>query len=476
MSSTVQKMGFLCLLLCLYPVLQAAGQKTDARTDTVVLSEILLSGNKKTEDFVILREMDLQVGDTLLLGELETIVQLDQNRIYNSNLFEEVSCTIEQISAGEARVLVQVVERWYTFLLPIFELSDRNFNEWWVTYDHDLRRTEYGLRFYQYNVRGHDEVLSATIQFGFTKNLSFSYRFPNLGKRKQWTITPGVARILNSNIPYTTTENQLAFYKHDSYVRKRWAATFNVDNRLDLHRTAKFEISYFQNEIGDTIAQMNPDYFLNGDTKQQYLFAKFLYARDFRDIVNYPLKGSLMRISVSRYGLGLFKDVNFTSFTFNYSKYFPIAKRTYGLANFKAKLSLPEVQPYFNQKALGYGGNHLRGYEYYVIDGQRFLMLRSSIRQEIFYRKIKNPFPIGGKIANIPLSIYLKGFAESAYVQDDYYQENGQLANRWISSTGIGLDFVTFYDSVWTLEYSRNREGESGIFVHFLMNYDSTRE
>ncbi len=442
----------------------------------VQIKDIQLSGNKKTVDFVILREMDLEVGDSLRVSEIEDRLQANQNRIYNSNLFEEVSCSSRYEGSDELIIEVEVVERWYTFLLPIFELSDRNFNEWWVTYDHDLRRTEYGLRFYQYNVRGRDEVLSATVQFGFTKNINFSYKFPNLGKRKQWTITPGIARVLNTNIPYTTIDNQLAFYKHDSYVRRRWAATLNVDNRLDLHRTAKGEFSFFQNEIGDTIAAMNPDYFLDGKTSQKYFFAKFMYARDFRDIVNYPLRGSLLRISVAKYGLGIFNDLNFTSFTFNYSRYIPIAKKTFGLANFKAKLALPEVQPYFNQKALGYGGNHLRGYEYYVIDGQRFVMLRSSIRQEIFYRKIKNPVPIKGKLANIPLSIYLKAYGEAAYVQDDYYADNGPLANRWISSTGLGLDFVTFYDSVWTLEYSVNREGESGIFVHFLMNYDSTRE
>jgi hypothetical protein len=46
-------------------------------------------------------------------------------------------------------LLVDVNERWYTFPVPIFELSDRNFNEWWQNYNHDFRRVNYGLRLYQ---------------------------------------------------------------------------------------------------------------------------------------------------------------------------------------------------------------------------------------------------------------------------------------------------------------------------------------
>ena len=46
-------------------------------------------------------------------------------------------------------VMVDVKERWYIFPLPIFELADRNFNEWWKT--RDFSRTNYGLSVVQNN-------------------------------------------------------------------------------------------------------------------------------------------------------------------------------------------------------------------------------------------------------------------------------------------------------------------------------------
>jgi hypothetical protein len=47
-----------------------------------------------------------------------------------------------------------------------------------------------------------------------------------------------------------------------------------------------------------------------------------------------------------------------------------------------------------------------------------------------------------------------------------FAQEN-PLANTWQFGYGIGLDYVTYYNLVFSVEYSLNRMGESGLFLHF---------
>ena len=42
------------------------------------------------------------------------------------------------------------------------------------------------------------------------------------------------------------------------------------------------------------------------------------------------------------------------------------------------------------------------------------------------------------------------------------------LDNKFIFGTGIGLDFVTYYDKVLRLEYGINDMGETGLFIHFV--------
>ena len=42
------------------------------------------------------------------------------------------------------------------------------------------------------------------------------------------------------------------------------------------------------------------------------------------------------------------------------------------------------------------------------------------------------------------------------------------LDNKFIFGTGVGLDFVTYYDKVLRLEYGINDMGETGLFIHFV--------
>ena len=67
----------------------------------------------------------------------------------------------------------------------IFQLADRNFNEWWENYNHDLSRVIYGLKLYQYNMRGRNETLTLTAQFGFIQRYELMYRIPYLDKRQK---------------------------------------------------------------------------------------------------------------------------------------------------------------------------------------------------------------------------------------------------------------------------------------------------
>ena len=41
------------------------------------------------------------------------------------------------------------------------------------------------------------------------------------------------------------------------------------------------------------------------------------------------------------------------------------------------------------------------------------------------------------------------------------------MANQYLYSGGIGFDLVTYYDRVFRLEFSINKFGETGIFIHF---------
>lgn len=444
----------------------------DSSNKPIIIKHINIQGNKKTKNYIILRELGFSIGDTLKFEELEKILEKNRNQVFNTHLFNDVNLKIDTWKENYIDILIEVEERWYIFPVPIFELADRNFNVWWNESNRSLSRIEYGIRFFHNNFRGRREQLIGTLQFGFTKKFELSYDIPNLNNKGTYGITPFISYIANTELPFTTQNNKQLFYEHTSYLRNKFRTGVIFNYRPNISQNHNLVFSYSNNSIKDTLATLNPNYFLNAATKQQYLYLSYNFTLDKRDIAAFPLKGYFLKTAISKAGLGIISsDVNISLVTLNFSKYFKLFPKLYGAINFRGKYSFPSIQPYFNQSGLGFGSDYLRAYQYYVIDGQSFAMLRSNLKLEIFNIKVKNPIIKAHQFKTIPVSLYLSTFAESGYVIDKYYNTNSPLANTYLYSYGIALDLVTFYDFVFNIEYGINHKHEKGVFI-FGVGYD----
>jgi hypothetical protein len=63
---------------------------------------------------------------------------------------------------------------------------------------------------------------------------------------------------------------------------------------------------------------------------------------------------------------------------------------------------------------------------------------------------------------------FLNFYLDAGYVIDQKYASMNPLSNQLLYGTGLGLDFVTFYDKVIRFEYSLNKDLEHGFFLHFI--------
>jgi hypothetical protein len=115
-------------------------QSRDSIGRYLEVDRILILGNKLTRNTIILRELRLKKGDIVNEVDLPYILEKDEQKLFNLHLFHTVDMRVLDLNNGKIDILIEVDERWYTFPIPIFQLSDRNFNEWWETYDHDLSR------------------------------------------------------------------------------------------------------------------------------------------------------------------------------------------------------------------------------------------------------------------------------------------------------------------------------------------------
>ena len=459
----------ICSLFYTKTTAQNAWQSGDSsNVGLIVIRNISIQGNKKTKDRIILREMNFKPGDTLKMPDVEKAILLSRNRIFNTGLFVTVDLIVDGDSA-EKNLLIKVKERFYTYPVPIISLADRNFNEWWQQRGHSLRRINYGLFFVQKNVRGRNETLRARVQLGFTKKYDVGYYIPYLTKNQKLGLNVLVSYSTNQQVAYKTSNHKLSYIEieNNKVLRKLFAASATFTYRGKFYKTHYATGSFFYNNIADSIARLNPRYFLEGRTTQRYFSLKYSFVHDFRDIAYYPLKGSYFRVDAEKLGLGIYKDINQINFRLEYNRYIKLSKKLYLAGGIRQKISFPYNQPYFNFKSHGYGTDYVSGYELYVIDGQHFSMAKLNLKYQLFSKKIKlEDMPVN-QFETIPFALYLRAYSDAGYVRDNSFNpENTRLANKFLLGGGIALDLVTYYDLVFRLEYSVNRLQQQGVYLH----------
>ena len=443
---------------------------SDSTGKFVLINRIFIVGNRLTRDQIILRELTLKPGDLIFNLNLPEILDLDKKKLINTRLFNTVEIRTLELQENQVDLLIDLNERWYTFPSPIFELSDRNFNEWWQTYDHDFRRVNYGLRLYQFNMRGRNETLRFTAQFGFQRQLDLMYRFPYIDKKQKHGLTLNFGFYETKNLAYQTRDHKYEFAESDQILRNERRGGITYSYRKSFYKTHSLNVEYKNIQVNEIVIDSNANYIHGEFLRQEYPSLTYQFNSDHRDVGAYPLNGNQFLFFITHHGLGLSDDLNYFETSLLYSKYFDLKKGFYLSNNFNAYYSDPANLPYVNFGVLGQKKQFVRGYELYIVEGPWYFLNKTTFKKLIFDRTYHWAMMPVRQFRHIPLSIYLKTYADLGYVRNyPYYEETNQntrLSDKTLFGTGFGIDVVGFYDIVLRFEYSLNAEGEQGFFFH----------
>ena len=462
-------MRFYLLIFWLCGV-SALAQTTD--TSFVVVQHIQLLGNQKTDDRIILRELDIHEGDTLRKADLAERLEKDRRKVFNTNLFLSVKLSLTNQTTQTADLQVEIKEQWYIFPFPVFRFADRNINEWLFQRGADLRRSIYGVNFRHRNFRGKAEELRVNLEFGFAQFLEFFYRIPYLDKSQKTGITFGVSYSDTKNLAYRTDLDKLTYLKSDDVLRKRFYTNVLLRRRNKFYDFQYLELRYSRNQITDTVLKINPNYFLDGRKTQQFLQLSYSYIHDFRDKAQYPLRGHYLLLQANKYGLLPSDDLNQLDLIARHSIYHPLGKKWYFQTTAGGKLSFPQRQPFLQTRGLGYGQDLVRGYELYAIDGQSYAYLRNTLRWQWIDKTFDLKFLKISQFNKFPLEVFPNIFADAGQVWNHYPElTNTKLGNKFLLGGGVGLDLVMWYNAVMRLNYSFNAEGESGFRFNLLREF-----
>lgn len=430
----------------------------------LVVKQVNIYGNKKTKSTIIIRELDLAVGDSIKKQDLDKRIDLNRRKLVNTNLFVTVEIKSIQDSDNQIVVDIKLQEQWYVLGYPIFQIIDRNYAEWWQR-GADLSRTTYGIDLIHGNFRGRAERINLRLETGFTQRIDFGYRVPYIDKAQKTGAGFSLSYITNKNLAFKSFYDTLFYVKSQSDIlRKRFSGAIFLKKRYGFYDFHTLELRYNNNIIADTIAKLNPDHFLDNRTAQRYFQLSYYFNYDFRDNVAYPLRGKRYELLINKLGILPNEDINQVEITGAYSWYKAISRKIFYGLNLKAKISFPEKQPFYNTRGLGYFQELVRGYELYVVDGNSFFLARNNFKYQLVNSNIHVKFLKIKQFNTIPIGIYPNVFVDYGYVQSFNATENRtKLANRSIYGGGVGLDFVTYYNMVIRFNYSLNDRNEKNF-------------
>ncbi len=462
-----------CILLLLFmQLLPLFGVAQGMEKEPLVrITGIRVTGNRITKERIIMRELVVVEGDSLSYTELYARFERSRQNLMNTGLFNTVSVLPFYLDRYIVTVEVTVNERWYLWPSFIFDLADPNFNTWWLTKDFD--RVNYGAYLYRYNMRGRNETAHVMAQFGYTQQFALRYKVPYVDRKQRWGFNVGASYFQQAEITAGTVDNKRTLIRSFSGSnRNEWKADVEVTLRRSHDIRHNLRVRYDQAEVTDTIVQVARDYFNGRSTETRFISLGYSFVWDQRDSRVFARKGHFEELRVDRYGIGLLEKASpdITTFYGTTKHWWKLHdKWTLALAlHGKATVGVP---PYYVQEGLGYR-NFVRGYEYYVIDGEHYTLGRANlIFQLIKPRNLRiERMPIEA-FRTLYIAVYLNVFSDVGRVWDSRYAVDNFLANRWINGNGLGLDLVTSYDQVVRGEYTFNALGEHGFFLHFTQPF-----
>lgn len=436
----------------------------------VVVESIQLDYNYITRNRIILREILFKVGDTISSDHFLDLAEQSRQNLLNTSLFNFVELVVDMGKEPYAHVRVKFVERWYLWPFPILELGERNMNMWLD--NPRFSRLNYGLNLTRVNFRGRKETLALLLRLGYRQNYSVSYNKPyfNAAQTLGLGLSGGVN--LRREMAYNSHDNKQVFYsKPTGVVYQQYYIDASLTYRPAIHNSHTLILGFKQHHFADSLLILNPNFSPGNQTVVPYFSATYLFKNDFRDLRAYPLNGHYFDFRLSRQGFGILPNEIMDVFAFETSvrKFWELSPRWFTAGGVNAKASTGDYISYFNQQGLGFKGDIVRGFEDYVVDGQHFFVLKSNLKYALIPQRSSNiAFIPDPKFSLVHYAIYLNVFADAGIVSDRLFAETNPLANRWLGGTGMGLDFVTYYDKVFRVELSLNSIGEAGFFFHML--------
>lgn len=426
---------------------------------------LVFEGNRHTRTEILQRELLFKPGDTICLPKDSGKIVQSRFQLINLRLFNTVEIIPILLPNQKWEITIRVREKWYVWPRPILYQPDRNFNVW--IQQRDLSRLNFGTHIKAVNLSGRNDVLRTIIQWGYTRKAHINYQVPWFDKKGKWGLEMEGAYQQAKEIWLDTRNDKLLFFRTDHEILFS-QSNLKIGGKFrpkQLWRYSFF-VDWENFHVADTIRHpmLNPEYLYQNRNSQNAFGFSSSFLFDTRDVRDYPLRGNYLKAEIQ---LKTIDKQVWTFFNIWAQSFYAYKNRLFTLAALRGRWILPETLPYIWRRAIGYQ-DFIRGYEYYVIDGSNFITAKTSLKLALNKEKqFQIPFFPFKNYQYVPTRVFATVFAEAGKVENNNFRAINNLPGKLLSSGGVGLDFVFYYDKVLSVNYSWNGLGEQGIYLHF---------
>jgi outer membrane protein assembly factor BamA len=392
------------------------------------IENIVIMGNKVTDDNVILRELLVQLGD---LPD-EAKLQESRQRLMNLYLFNRVEFRLYPQDEKSLILLIEVTEKIYFYPMPILTIRERDWSKW-----------SYGLSVVDNNFRGQNERIWIGFWLGYRPG--FGLKFSDMWAGDSLHLNTGLG-ITKSTITHRTIPDMEENHITGSVMLGKWwgnhfntAITFHYD-RIKVEPQFQYLMQ-------------------SGNSIEHTFGTEFSIRHDTRDLYYYPSNGWFNNIKLFIYGF--FETYNhYNRVELDLRKYqkfgpFIFAGRFY-------QNSLLGDVPVYRLNYIGYS-ERIRGYFYDTAEGLHVQILSAETRFNLIpirYFSLNLPPLPAQYLHNLKFGVSGSLFIDSGIIWNNAFEYN---INNYKTGFGFGILFHLPYVEIFRIDCGFNRDLESQL-------------
>lgn len=443
---------------------------SNSQNDTIIIKEIHIIGNTKTNSSVIYRELPFKKNENVDKNDIEKIIIQAKNNLLNTSLFNFVDI-FYLINGNEISISIKLEERWYYLGYPILEYADRSLSSF--LYYRDFLKINYGFAFDWHNFRGQNELLRFKIRLGYKEQYSISYHKKGFGQRKvygMWYISEFFRQKKSIN---AILENKPIYAENrEKYIKENINLGLGITYRPKINYKLNLGVIYQHSTYKDST------YFIlnfpsSNTVNTKYISPKIRFEFDARNSIVYPTDGFFFSLGVaSYYGVNNFSEKFYTiSSKLDYNKALFRNFIFYRIESSYNKFFNSNANILFDKKLDFCSTYMIRGYEYYYFLSSQFINFQNTISFKVSDFKIHQlPECLPKEFSKTFTKLYLDLFFDFAYTNKSksFYEVTNPMNDMLLWSCGVGVSLETYYDRLIQIHAVYNAYFDKiGIFVEW---------